>query len=30
LGKCIMPEFGIFTKVLIGGEINIEDSCNYN
>ena len=30
VGKCIMPEFGIFTKVIIGGGIKIEDSIAYS
>lgn len=29
VGKCIMPEFGIFTTVVRGGEIKIEDSISY-
>ena len=30
IGKCIMPQFGIFTKVIIGGGIKIEDSIDYS
>jgi len=30
IGRCIMPQFGIFTRVITGGGIKIEDSINYS
>ncbi len=30
VGRCIMPEFGIFCKVIKGGEVCVEDSCSYD
>jgi MOSC domain-containing protein YiiM len=29
-GYCIMPEKGIFSKVINGGNIKVEDRCTYN
>lgn len=30
VGECIMPSYGIFCRVLKGGEINNEDTCTYH
>lgn len=30
VGECIMPQKGIFAKVVKSGEINIESNCYYN
>ena len=30
IGKCIMPQFGIFAKVINGGGIKNEDSITYS
>ena len=30
IGQCIMPQFGIFTKVIIGGGVKSEDSITYS
>ncbi len=29
VGYCIMPEFGLFAKVIKGGEVRVADSCSY-
>jgi molybdopterin adenylyltransferase len=30
LGRCIMPECGVFAKVIKGGHVHVEDSCDYS
>lgn len=30
LGKCIMPDYGIFCKVINGGLVKVGDSINYD
>jgi len=29
MGKCIMPKYGVFAKVVIGGKIRVGDGINF-